>query len=1641
MSNQFKPLGLELKEGWVYEPEFLEKPFQNPQTGQNLSREEYEQFILHPNDVKWEGKWLSDETIQFLKGQINSGKSLYKLNFTTPGNSDAWHVDDLAKRLTALGISDLNQIGVKTGVGKDPIYSASSDTPEVIGYNDYTTYELFDKRTNQPLDTKMVGGKGSNVIGSTNAGKGYSDYRVQLDAFGSPVIVPEWNASDFLQKNPLLVQALSFAASFAIPGISQAIAPYISSVVGTAAAPAVSQFLVRTAVNTVFNGGDLGKAFVSAATGEILQGVTQAIGGAMVDSGIVNSMQTATAIASPMVSALNAVLRGEDPMKALVNGAVNSAVSSAISNYAISQKLDPTSKIMLQIGAAEAINYFRTGKFDPNALAMKFVGMGIGQVISQSMASAEAKDRIANMSVDAIRSIKADPVAMEAIRSITDDPDEILHAGKSQSEIDQIDLGEFNNGNLQATDEDVKQIWKSEFGEDPTDEQIAPLLGAYRDTLVSSVGNAKIAAIQAIKTSPEYIKKLIDYAKANVSPDTPLSSISDSQLSELRNNFDTAFDAWANNRTVKDIAGASLGDILAGPTSQVVTSDGAVKIDVSGQPSNYYNENRPPNGSFILPYGMRYASKDEIADWFKSYGASLPEDVYVGYTENGGRAFITTNPEGATKDNPINEPDDSSAMGAINALNYANKLVAKYGGSDTTKAVLKDVLATGTYGLAELAGLLNDAAWGTGLVRRENVVSNTAKMLKEWGADKQSDITKAQEQLINNEMKATEGVVAKSIKAFELAMKYPLGGATLFFKEFVQEAPAWLASGGVGRVFLGLGSKFLATSAALGTNAVLQGGEAFGAGFGGTYDNIMKAGGNNPALEEYAKTQALKTGVQALGISLISSGIADSSIVKMLMGDVTKISASMLAKEATKQYITNWGEEFSQNVSEQYNSFGKVNWNDAQSAGAMGGAMGLAISSAMIAPGAINYSALVAKDGAGNPVTLKEYLDGTKQIDPSTFNNNAKIAGDLTAGDFKNYSQVVEDDKFITTEEFFRTVEALRDAGIDPTLGAVEEIAGQASNLTGDDLTKAIDSYIDPRVTDFAEAKQMMKDLGYDNPTDDEVAQFAGVSAEVDAQRRIDEYVTKKKKKPAEEKPTEETSEEETSEEETSEEETSEEETSEEETSEEETSEEETSEEETSEEETSEEETSEEETSEEETSEEETSEEETSEEETSEEETSEEETSEEETSEEETSEEETSEEETSEEETSEEETSEEETSEEETSEEETSEEETSEEETSEEETSEEETSEEETSEEETSEEETSEEETSEEETSEEETSEEETSEEETSEEETSEEETSEEETSEEETSEEETSEEETSEEETSEEETSEEETSEKETSEEETSEEETSEEETSEEETSEEETSEEETSEEETSEEETSEEETSEEETSEEETSEEETSEEETSEEETSEEETSEEETSEEDTYDSDTDLETDQSSTEEETTEEETSDETTEEETSDETTEEETSDETTEEETTEEETTEEETSETSEDSSILEELRRQEQARIAREQAAAKAAAEQRAALALRAERMGNLRSLQQMAAAEPPQQTQVKTEEGKALEYLYDFGSILEPSGLRSLVPKPATEDKNAPKRAPIFAYSRGGAVTDYDAVTMELLKFLRG
>lgn len=393
-TSTYKPTGLELKEGWIYEPEFA-KPFQNPETGQNLTRAEYDAYILHPNDIKWEGKWLSDATIQFLKGQINSSKSLYNLNFQTPGNSDSWHTDDIAKRLTAIGITDLGQIGLKTSAGKEPITDGDGN---VVGYNDYTNYELFDKRTNQPLNTSIVGGKGGNVIGSTGAGTGYSNYTVRVDAFGSPIIVPEWKESNFLAKNPLLTQVLAMGASFLVPGVGQAIAPYISSVVGAAAAPAVSNFLVRTAVNTVFNGGDLSKAFLGAATGTALNMVTDVVANELANSGLISGataaekLATAKLFAAPMTNAIYAISQGQDPLPTLLGGAVNAAISSGINEVANAQKLDPTSKALLQIGVSQAINTARTGTFNPVSLINQLINLGFSQAQAAKVTGGSVPD-------------------------------------------------------------------------------------------------------------------------------------------------------------------------------------------------------------------------------------------------------------------------------------------------------------------------------------------------------------------------------------------------------------------------------------------------------------------------------------------------------------------------------------------------------------------------------------------------------------------------------------------------------------------------------------------------------------------------------------------------------------------------------------------------------------------------------------------------------------------------------------------------------------------------------------------------------------------------------------------------------------------------------------------------------------------------------------------------------------------------------------------------------------------------------------------------------------------------------------------------------------------------------------------------
>jgi hypothetical protein len=242
-------------------------------------------------------------------------------------------------------------------------------------------------------------------------------------------------------------------------------------------------------------------------------------------------------------------------------------------------------------------------------------------------------------------------------------------------------------------------------------------------------------------------------------------------------------------------------------------------------------------------------------------------------------------------------------------------------------------------------------------------------------------------------------------------------------KEGVQELP-WLAiGGGAGAVVAKMYGKALGFAAARGTNTALDSVEAYGAGYGETYDNVIRRGGT----VDQAKTAAFKSGLQAMAIEAGSSWVADGAILKSLMGDATSMTAGTFAKEVGKQFVTGYGEEFAQNLSVQYNSYGTANIDQALNAGTIGGFLQSGVGGGMMSP-SVAYNTMVGTDINGSPVTLSEYLSGAKQAVPSTVNFDGALTNDnnLRIGDAFNYSTLSASNPNITPLEYSTAVSVLR---------------------------------------------------------------------------------------------------------------------------------------------------------------------------------------------------------------------------------------------------------------------------------------------------------------------------------------------------------------------------------------------------------------------------------------------------------------------------------------------------------------------------------------------------------------------------------------------------------------------------------------
>lgn len=264
--------------------EIIDREYLGPSA--NIARQEVEaaQPVVEAGGPKFEGKPYDpaayDKIVRQLTAQQQALLTEKKFPYTSTFGGPTETIADLAKRLAAMGISDIREFGMKhelpvekvyetiyqdegpaltldTGKYKtisglkgydaerNPIFDYRELTPEEVeklrfdksgfaflpsgqikredlGNTPYATTKYYNTRTGEEIDTSKFGGKAeSGLFASSGAGEGYTNYRVVYDEKGIPVFLPEKEMSgmkEFVAKDlPGILSVLKFIPGAQIP--------------------------------------------------------------------------------------------------------------------------------------------------------------------------------------------------------------------------------------------------------------------------------------------------------------------------------------------------------------------------------------------------------------------------------------------------------------------------------------------------------------------------------------------------------------------------------------------------------------------------------------------------------------------------------------------------------------------------------------------------------------------------------------------------------------------------------------------------------------------------------------------------------------------------------------------------------------------------------------------------------------------------------------------------------------------------------------------------------------------------------------------------------------------------------------------------------------------------------------------------------------------------------------------------------------------------------------------------------------------------------------------------------------------------------------------------------------------------------
>lgn len=232
---------------------------------------------------------------------------------------------DMAALLAGQGLTDINQLGVRTRVVPES-YSYSGTGGADTGMGElipaHEVNEYYNKATGQPIQSYYDKASG-NTWGGTFAGEGSTAYKVQFQPDGTPTFYTQYGGSsnDFANLMADLGPVAQLGLGVATGGMTL---PYALA----------TQFAVQ-----VLGGADPQDALKGAA---LSYGLSQLPGLDVVKEGMayLNSIDPSGVLASSLTKAatsgISAAATGQDVSNAMLSGAVSGGVSGAI-NAALKQ--------------------------------------------------------------------------------------------------------------------------------------------------------------------------------------------------------------------------------------------------------------------------------------------------------------------------------------------------------------------------------------------------------------------------------------------------------------------------------------------------------------------------------------------------------------------------------------------------------------------------------------------------------------------------------------------------------------------------------------------------------------------------------------------------------------------------------------------------------------------------------------------------------------------------------------------------------------------------------------------------------------------------------------------------------------------------------------------------------------------------------------------------------------------------------------------------------------------------------------------------------------------------------------------------------------------------------------------------------